>query len=76
LGLDLNQDTTVEILLSPDTIDDSVTARLNSKIAVMGAILDDPDLNVDHFDPENDSEFSIADAQDFIHHIQNEAAVR
>jgi SNF2 family DNA or RNA helicase len=75
LGLLSNQQTIVEILCCPDTIDESVANRLSKKIKLMGEVLDDPDLNVDPipFDPDNDAEFDFEDAEDFIRHIKLEA---
>jgi SNF2 family DNA or RNA helicase len=75
LGLKPDQNTTVEILCCPDTIDESVLNRLTKKIKIMGDVLDDPDLKVDPipFDPDNDSEFDFEDATDFLRHINAEA---
>jgi len=75
LGLKKDQKTTIEILCSPDTVDESVLNRLTNKIKLMGDVLDDPDLNIDPipFDPDNDSEFDQEDAIDFLSHIKAEA---
>lgn len=75
LGLKPDQKTTVEILCSPDTIDDSVHSRLEKKVKIMGEVLEDPDLNIVSipFDPDDDSTFDYDDANDFLNHIKTEA---
>ncbi len=51
LGLDPCVDTTIEIMVSEDTIDDVVIRRLNEKILAMGQILDDRYLQTLVYDP-------------------------
>ncbi len=54
-GLRPEEKTFVEIVYSPDTIDDVVDSRLRAKVKRMGEVLDDPDLNIDPIllDPES-----------------------
>ena len=54
LGLQRNQRTTVIILHTPDTIDDSVKRRLEAKVARLRTVLNDRSLNIEplSFDPE------------------------
>lgn len=56
LGLPSNQPTIVELLVAPDTIDQVVDIRLRSKVARMGEVLNDRNLNIDpiDFDPESE----------------------
>lgn len=74
LGLPENQETTVEIVYSPETIDEAVGERLNAKIQVMAEVLDDEDLRVDPipFDPDSIG-FDQNDALSLIKHVQEEA---
>jgi SNF2 family DNA or RNA helicase len=74
LGLKPDQKTFIEILSSPDTIDESVSKRLRNKVELMKQVLDDPDLNIDPipFDPDDDLAFDISDANDFLTHIKAE----
>lgn len=74
-GLKPEQQTLVEILCSPDTIDESVSDRLSLKVDLMKEVLDDPDLNIDpiDFNKDDDSEyFDRDDALSFIQHIKKE----
>jgi SNF2 family DNA or RNA helicase len=45
LGLPPNAEVNVTVLVTPGTIDEVVAARLEQKIAYMGALLDDPAIN-------------------------------
>jgi len=78
LGLKPDQETIIEVLCSPDTIDVAVAERLSRKIKLMGEVLDDPDLLVDPipYDPDDDDEFDKDDALSFLHHIKTEAQSR
>jgi len=75
LGLKPDQKTIIEVLCSPETIDESVAIRLQKKVKLMSEVLDDPDLNIDPipYDPNDDLAFDFEDAQDFLNHIKTEA---
>jgi len=51
LGLDNSIDTSVEILVSENSIDEVLIRRLNEKILAMGEILDDTYLKTLAYDP-------------------------
>jgi SNF2 family DNA or RNA helicase len=71
LGLSPDIITTVEILFSPDTVDESVRRRLVSKVTQMARVLDDNSLNIEPFEPDLDSDGITADdAADFINHLK------
>ena len=71
LGLSPDIITTVEILFSPDTVDESVRRRLVSKVTQMAKVLDDNSLNIEPFEPDLDSDGITADdAEDFINHLK------
>lgn len=67
LGLDKSIKTNVEILVSEGSIDEVLQVRLNEKILMMGAILDDPYLKTLAYDPYDISvnEEDGIDAKDF-----------
>ena len=75
LGLDPDQKTVIEIVSSPDTIDDSVAKRLSLKVKLMQEVLEDPDLNIDPipYDADDDLTFDLEDARDFLEHVKTEA---
>lgn len=75
LGLKPRQQTTIEIVSCPDTVDESVSKRLSKKVDLMRDVLEDPDLNIDPipFEADNDLEFDIEDAKDFLDHVNKEA---
>jgi SNF2 family DNA or RNA helicase len=70
LGLKPDTITTIEILHSPDTVDESVLRRLASKVNKMAAVLDDNSLEVEPvvIDLEVDG-VDAEDAEDYIKHI-------
>lgn len=70
LGLEPDQATTVEILICPDTIDETVDLRLRQKVAKMAEVLEDPNLNIDpvSFDLE-DEELDGDDVAALLNHI-------
>jgi len=71
LGLPPDVITTVEILFSPDTVDESVSRRLVSKVSQMAMVLDDKSLNIEPFEPDLDSDgLTTDDAEDFIKHLK------
>jgi SNF2 family DNA or RNA helicase len=61
LGLLPDQATNIEILVSPDTIDDSVHRRLETKIANMERVLNDPSISLS---PEWQEIDDLPDADD------------
>lgn len=71
LGLPKGQITYVELLVSPDTVDESVHHRLRTKINLMADVLDDPGLRVDPIalDPDEDT-FDLDDLHDFLRHLR------
>jgi SNF2 family DNA or RNA helicase len=71
LGLSPDQSTTIELLVCPDTIDETVDVRLRAKVKRMGEVLEDPDLNIDpvSFDPE-DEELDAGDVEALLKHLQ------
>lgn len=72
LGLPENVDTQIEILYSPDSIDERVNARLNMKIERMASVLNDDSLNVEVEEVDiEDMGFSSTDAIDFINHLRS-----
>ncbi|RJS63034.1 DEAD/DEAH box helicase [Priestia filamentosa] len=72
-GLPREIETNVEIIFSPESIDESVERRLQSKINKMALVLDDKSL---HIEPEYGDEeimgdeFNLEDIQDFFDHIR------
>lgn len=78
LGLSKNQRTAVEILISPNTVDESVRARLSAKVQVMARALNDTGLDIDpiSLDPDSlsdDEAIDEADAQALIDHLKKYA---
>lgn len=70
LGLTPDVVTTVEILQAPDTVDESVVRRLNSKVKKMAQVLNDDSIEIEPvlIDLEADG-LDMEDAEDFIKHI-------
>jgi SNF2 family DNA or RNA helicase len=74
LGLPANIITNVEILVSPDTIDESVQRRLATKIANMARVLEDDSLQVEPEVVDLDSSgFNKEDLDDFLAHVSQTA---
>lgn len=70
LGLPPEAVTAMEILYSPDTIDESVARRLDAKIQRMARVLNDPSLHVEYVEPDLESdEVMLDDAIDFLNHL-------
>ncbi len=70
LGLSPEQDTTVEILYSPDTVDESVWRRVHAKINKMADVLNDHSIKVEPVVPDFESEgMDEDDARDFLNHL-------
>jgi SNF2 family DNA or RNA helicase len=73
LGLPPDVITTIEILFTPDTIDESVKRRLNFKVKKMAEILDDNSLNIEVVEPDLDVEgLTEDDINDFLMHLKGE----
>ena len=71
LGLPPNTTTTIEVLFSPDSIDERIHSRLNNKIQRMGAVLNDPSIHVEaEIVDLEDSGFSDTDAEDLLNHLK------
>ena len=74
LGLDNSVNTYIEILISENTIDETITKRLNSKIESMSQVLNDPSLLKLAYDPEDispyiEDEFDYQDIEEIKKHI-------
>lgn len=65
LGLPSNIITTVEVLYSPDTVDESVKRRLERKVSKMAEILDDHSIGAFELDLESEG-LDSEDIQDFL----------
>lgn len=74
LGLKPTDQTVIEIVCSPDTIDEAVADSLSRKVQTMKDILNDPDLNIDpsvDFDLDDEA-FDEKDAESLLLHIKKE----
>jgi SNF2 family DNA or RNA helicase len=74
LGLPPTAEVNVTVLITPGTIDEVVEARLAQKIAFMGTLLDDPDVNdLSAPDEEDAAVFGLSqqDVAAVIAHIQS-----
>lgn len=75
LGLAPEQDTFVEILQSPGTVDESVDRRLTMKIQKMARVLDDKSLNVEPEVVDLDADgFNENDLRDFLDHLKEKVS--
>lgn len=73
LGLKQDETTVIELLVSPDTIDESVKRRLTAKVAKMAKILNDNSLNIETIEPELEQDgIDSDDINDFIFHLSGE----
>lgn len=71
LGLPPGTETIIEILFSPDSIDERIDSRLTQKIQRMATVLNDPSLNVEaEIVDLDDTGFSMQDARDLYNHLQ------
>lgn len=74
LGLDPSIDTTIEILYTPDSIDDNIERRLDAKIKRMSEVLNDPSLHIEaeqiDLDDLDFNHFTMDDAEDLIKHLK------
>lgn len=78
LGLARNQRTVIEILMSPQSVDDAVRNRLNAKVRAMGRALNDKDLDIDpiSLDPDllsDDEALDEADVRSLLDHLKSYA---
>lgn len=73
LGLAPGTITTIEILYSEDTVDESVNRRLISKVDKMSKVLDDDSIKIEpiQIDIEADG-VDVDDAADYIRHIRGQ----
>jgi len=72
LGLAADVITDVEILIAPNTVDDSVQRRLDIKIANMARVLEDDSLMVEPEVVDLDSDgFNSEDFADFLKHVSD-----
>ncbi|MFQ6321492.1 DEAD/DEAH box helicase [Bacillus halotolerans] len=74
LGLSPDIETHVELVIAPDSIDQSVERRLSDKINRMSQVLNDPSIMIEpeYADEEIESGFSEQDILDFINHLRGE----
>ena len=71
LGLKKNQITKTEILVSPNTIDDSIERRLSLKTRLMSRILSDPHLHIEPQEDESD-DFTLYENKDDLDDFKRE----
>jgi SNF2 family DNA or RNA helicase len=70
LGLSPDQDTFIEIVYCPDTVDEVVDTRLRNKVARMADVLNDPGLNIDPIDLDADAtDLDLEDVKAMISHL-------
>lgn len=75
LGLSPDQDTFIEIVYCPDTVDEVVDTRLRNKVARMADILNDPGLNIDPIELDADvTDLDLEDVKAMISHLNNGGA--
>ncbi|RUL47229.1 DEAD/DEAH box helicase [Lysinibacillus antri] len=74
LGLSSDQETIVEMVVSPDSVDDSVDRRLTNKIHVMSDVLNDDSIMIEpeYSDEEIDNGLNEDDILDFINHLRGQ----
>lgn len=72
LGLSPTTRTEIEILVSPNSIDDSVRRRLEAKVAKMAKVLNDKSLSIEETttDPDDES-IDDLDARDILAHLSS-----
>lgn len=74
LGLSKDIETHVEIVISPNSVDQSVQRRLTEKINKMAEVLDDRSIMIEteYADEEIESELSEQDISDFTKHLRGQ----
>lgn len=71
LGLSPSTSTLVEILYTPDSIDESVNRRLTAKVQRMAAILEDHSLNIEPVEVDLDHDgLDSDDIRDLLQHLR------
>lgn len=71
LGLPKGTVTTIEIVHSPNSIDDLIDSRLTDKVRRMSQIMEDPSLNIEPVTVELDEEgFDEEDAKQLLKHLK------
>jgi SNF2 family DNA or RNA helicase len=71
LGLPAGTNTTIEILFTPDSIDERVHQRLKDKIERMATVLNDHSICVEEEVVDlNETGFSMNDADDLLNHLK------
>lgn len=74
LGLDPSIETTIEILYTPDSIDENIERRLDAKIKRMSDVLNDPSLHIEaeqiDLDDFEFNHFTMDDADDYLNHLK------
>ncbi|PZR01416.1 MAG: ATP-dependent helicase, partial [Flavobacterium psychrophilum] len=71
LGLPRGTETTIEIVHSPDSIDDLIDSRLIDKVRRMSQVMEDPSLNIEPVTVELDEEgFDEEDAKQLLKHLK------
>ncbi len=70
IGLAPNVTTMIEILHSPDTVDESVLRRLNYKVSKMAEVLNDDSIEIEPVEVDIEADgINIDDAADFLNHL-------
>lgn len=74
LGLSKEIETNVELVISPDSVDQSVERRLTEKINRMSQVLNDPSIMIEleYADEEIEGELSEQDIIDFTSHLRGD----
>ena len=73
LGLPKDIDTTIELLITKDSIDERIEGRLTQKINHMSEVLNDHSLRIEPEEIDLDQTgFSFKDAEDLIYHLKEE----
>lgn len=73
LGLQPGTETTIEILHSPDSIDDLIDNRLADKVRKMSEVMEDPSLNIEPVTIDLDEDgFDEEDARQLLNHLKGQ----
>lgn len=71
LGLIKGTETIIEVVHSPDSIDDLINARLSDKVRRMAHVMQDPSLNIEPVTVDlNDEGFDEEDAKELLKHLK------
>jgi SNF2 family DNA or RNA helicase len=72
LGLLPDTETTIEVLITPDSIDDRIESRLSMKIDHMAEVLNDRSLKIEPEEVDiEETGFSTQDAEDLFNHLKD-----